>query len=189
VAGLVTAAAVGYVFGRTLEVQIRYAGTVLQFAGIFQVAWGVHEMRREYGQPGIFSVMSIRLAAIIGSFRPPHHPVVVGTGSITFGAPTVQGYGRALGGTINQRLQAIETEIDNLRRELHERARGWEDALAAVRMDLTKETQDRIAATEEINRKLEDVAVGGLHLEIVGLLWLLLATLATSLPGEIAALF
>jgi len=36
-------------------------------------------------------------------------------------------------------------------------------------------------------RKIEEVAIGGLHLEVVGLIWLLVGVTAASIPDVIAA--
>ena len=54
--------------------------------------------------------------------------------------------------------------------------------------DLPKEREERRQADEEIARQIEGLAVGGLHLEAVGLFWLTLGLLAANLPDEIARL-
>jgi hypothetical protein len=54
---------------------------------------------------------------------------------------------------------------------------------------LAKEKQERAAANADISRKLDMVAVGGLHIQMMGLWWLLVATFVTSIPDEIATLF
>jgi hypothetical protein len=44
----------------------------------------------------------------------------------------------------------------------------------------------RIGAHTEIKSKLDNLAIGGLHLEVIGLWWLLFATITTSVPDGVA---
>jgi hypothetical protein len=132
--------------------------------------------------------MRDRLAAIAQSLKPRHHRISVGTGHIALGGATVRAYGRVRG-AIEQRLDGLENEIDAMRKEVDQRARESESKIAEVLAELAKEKQERAAATADISRRLDMVAVGGLHMEVIGLWWLLFATFATSIPEEIAKLF
>jgi hypothetical protein len=58
--------------------------------------------------------------------------------------------------------------------------------IGTVRDDVQRETQERQAAEQRTFRQIEEVAIGGLHLEIVGLVWLFFGVLGTSIPDEIA---
>ncbi len=51
---------------------------------------------------------------------------------------------------------------------------------------LSKETQERIEEHAEIRRKLDNLAVGGLHLDVIRLWWLVFATIATSVPDGVS---
>ncbi len=55
-----------------------------------------------------------------------------------------------------------------------------------MRGDLSKETQARVAAHAEVTRKLSNVAVDDNYLDIFGLWWLVIATVATSIPEGVA---
>ena len=61
-----------------------------------------------------------------------------------------------------------------------------EDQLTEVRGELATERRERTDADVDVTRKLENVAVGGLYLEVIGLGWLLAATIATSVPDGVA---
>ncbi len=55
-----------------------------------------------------------------------------------------------------------------------------------MKTGVQREAAARQLADREIDKKIEEFAVGGLHLEFVGVLWLLLGTLGTSVPDETA---
>ena len=94
-------------------------------------------------------------------------------------------FGR-VGGSIEQRLAGLEREIDALRKDAQEREKKFDDKLSEVHADLSKEKQERAEAHAEIKRKLDNLAVGGLHLDVIGLWWLAFATIATCVPDGVA---
>ena len=79
--------------------------------------------------------------------------------------------------------------LDGLRREAENIRSDLEKSIVELRQRLHQESRERSEADAEFQRRLADVAVGGLHLEVIGLFWLLLATVATSIPEELGALF
>jgi uncharacterized protein YeaO (DUF488 family) len=165
--------------------QVRYFGTWLQLFGIVLVAQGVRDLRRQFRRPTVFAAMRARVHAILNSFKAQHHAALTGVGAIGLAGSATLAYGR-VGGTIEQRLDGLEREIDALRKEAQERENKFEDHLSEVRAELSQEKQERAKAHADIESKLENVAVGGLHLDVIGLWWLILATIATSVPDELA---
>ena len=92
-------------------------------------------------------------------------------------------------GTIEQRLDGLEREIDDIRKQADERERQKLGRITEMRYTLWKKSHERQDAHADIIKRLNDVAVCGLHLEVVGLSWLVFATVATCIPDEIAAWF
>jgi hypothetical protein len=178
----------GRLLNRDAADQVRYFGTWLQLFGIVLVAQGVRELRREFNRPTVFAAMLARTHAILQSFRAQHHVAITGVAAIGLAGSTALAYGR-VGGTIEQRLDGLENEIDALRKDRQEREKNFQDKLSELRGELSKDKQERIEAHAEIGRKLDNVAVGGLHLDVIGLWWLLFATVATSVPGGLAWIF
>jgi hypothetical protein len=165
--------------------QVRYFGTWLQLFGILLVAQGVSELRREFKRPTVVAWMRSRFAAIVQSFKRPDHTLFAGSGSITISgsdATLTVGRGRV---TTDERLDPLEREIDHLQRQADEHERKVESKLSEVRAELSKEAQQRIEAHARTNAKLDGLAVGGLHLDVIGLWWLLFATVATSVPDGV----
>jgi hypothetical protein len=52
--------------------------------------------------------------------------------------------------------------------------------------DLASERADRERGDQLINKQLEEFSVGGLHLESMGLIWILLGIIFATAPEEIA---
>ena len=91
------------------------------------------------------------------------------------------------GAELEERVSVLEEELNHLRDELDTKIQGVRSDLGGtITEGLEQERQDRQTADEETKRIIKNVAIGGLHLEIVGLLWLILGVVVTSIPGEIA---
>jgi len=175
----------GRLLNRGTADQVRYFGTWLQMFGIMLVAKGVRELRREFNRPTVFAAMRARSSAILQSFKARHQVVITGVGAIGLAGSATVAYGR-VHGTIEQRLDGLEREIDALRKGAQEREEKLERKLSELRGELSQEKQERMEAHAEIKRKLDNVAVGGLHLDVIGLWWLVFATIATSVPDGVA---
>jgi len=178
----------GQWLNRGVADQVRYFGTWLQLFGILLVAQGARELRREFNRPTVFAAMCARFNAIVQSFRSSDRTAAItGVVGIAMSGSAVAGYGRVRG-TTEQRLDGLERELDALRNDLQDRERKIKEQLSTVRRELLEEKQERSQAHDTINRKLDHLAVGGLHLDVIGLWWLLFATIATSVPDGLASL-
>jgi hypothetical protein len=62
------------------------------------------------------------------------------------------------------------------------------DNLSRVETLVHIESNNRQTGDANISKLLEGFAVGGIHLELVGLAWLLLGMFGTSIPKELADL-
>ena len=91
------------------------------------------------------------------------------------------------GATLDERVSILEENLKLLRDELDSRLQGVRQELGTVKESIERESQERRVADEKTARKIEEVAIGGLHLEVVGLVWLLLGVTAASIPDVIAA--
>jgi hypothetical protein len=145
VAGLLAVVA-GRLLNRGAVDQVRYFGTWLQLFGIVLVAQGVRELRREFHRPTVLAAMRSRIAAIVQSLRSGNRTVaIMGVGSIGLAGGAAFAYGRVRG-TVEQRLDGLEREIDSIRKDLQERDTKLEQKLAELRGELSKETQERIGS-------------------------------------------
>ena len=56
-----------------------------------------------------------------------------------------------------------------------------------IRAAIEAETHSRLTELIEIRTKLTSLGVGGLHIELVGVAWLVAGVVLATVPGEIAA--
>jgi hypothetical protein len=80
----------------------------------------------------------------------------------------------------------LEENLKLLRDELDTKLQGVRRELGTLKESIDHESQERRVADEKTARKIEEVAIGGLHLEVVGLIWLFLGVTAASIPDVIA---
>ena len=171
--------------------RLRYAALLLQLLGIVVVAIGISETRALFARPS--------LAAITKSWlRDLHHSltrqiVPVGTaheinlaGSIRLSS-SATGTLTSAPSTIDQRLSALEAEVTAIRQHVNERVERVVTDLGHLRRDLVQEAKERNQSTQELRRLIETEAAGSLHLEIMGLFWLLVGTILGSIT-ELASL-
>ncbi len=84
-------------------------------------------------------------------------------------------------GVLEDNFAALDGEVDQLRRGLDKTERDQTNRTDAERLEREK-------ADAEMGRKIEEVAVGGLHLEAIGLTWLFAGVLLATVPDETARL-
>lgn len=179
------------------ETFIRTTGGVLEILGIGIIAWGISDLRRHFGLKPTFSEM---MADWVAFGRATHQRVlqalrrrapksiVTGTGHVTIDGFAVRARGRV--------GSSPEWTVDERIAHLERRLNGVEDALWKTEDDLGRETKQRIEAIaaerqtreadhRQLNDQLEELAVGGIRLETVGLFWLLGGVLLTTWSAEI----
>ena len=125
------------------------------------------------------------------ALRRPKAHIVTGTGALTLGGLRAQARGRVRSGpnaSIEERVVLLERLIDSaedrLDRAEDELQRETEQRVEAI----TSERQAREANEQSVNERLENLAVGGLRLQMVGLLWLFFGITLATWSKEIADL-
>ena len=173
------------------EAAFRYAGLGLQLAGLLLVAWGIRETRKRFGRPSLGeSLRRWFLKLKRAAFPPPGsgsgHPVTVlpGTAEGTF-----TGFPPTVSTTMEERLAALEAKLRGVQLQLTKFRSETTKAAQELRKAVAQETARREQADSGIRTLIEDQSAGGLHLEAMGLVWLLVGTLAGSLSAELALLF
>ena len=92
-------------------------------------------------------------------------------------------------GPLDPRVALLEENLKRLRNELDAKEKKLMENLNTVRGVLEEERAVKGNRSSRLSNQLEEFAVGGLHLEIIGLVWLFPGVLGTSIPDEIAALW
>jgi hypothetical protein len=191
IGGLALAATIGYITSSTPGDGVRFGGTILQIMGLFTVALGLWKTRQLFGRPSLVASLKGYLKRLGRVFQQPKP--VTGSGSITLPAFDIRGEGRfrhglPAGASLDQRVDALEKNLDLLERKFDSKTQNVNKRFAELDERVQRETKERSAADEKVMTQIEEVAVGGLHLESVGLVWLIFGVLGASVPDVIAAL-
>ncbi|HEV8608874.1 MAG TPA: hypothetical protein VGS98_02230 [Thermoanaerobaculia bacterium] len=193
IGGLLVASMIGWlIWWRVRPVtaadSIRYAGTLLELFGLVLVAIGLSDVRRLFGRLSILVKIQGSLSRAGAAIR--SHPIT-GSGAVAIGGAQVSARGRTFhrareGASPEERVSMLEKGLDSALEELDRAVQRVENQFAATRESIQHESRERAADNQRVSQKIEEFAVGGLHLEIVGLSWLILGMIATNLAGEIA---
>ena len=189
VGGVVFAFVASWLLSTTPTDAVRYTGTWLQIFGLSTVAFGLRQMRRIFDRPSFRAAMLNwfrRLAAAFTGPKPISLQALAGAFAMTGGDLRLI-RGVRPGATLEERVSILEENLKLLRDELDTRLQGVRQEVGTVKESIERESQERRSADEKTARKIEEVAIGGLHLEVVGLVWLLLGVTAASIPDVIAA--
>ncbi len=188
--GVALAVIVGLSVSPCRPVALRWGGMLLQMMGLGTVAFGLYDIRRQFGRPPLRESLLAYFRQLLSAFMPPKP--ITATFSATAADTVVAGEGVAdrlvsSGAPLEERISALKADLDRLRGELDTKTRMLRERIDGVRESLNRETEERQVADGSMARKIEDVAVGGLKLEGVGLFWLWLGVLGTSIPDYLAA--
>ena len=167
------------------EREIRITGLILQVGGIGTVAWGIHETRKIFGHPDIFTnfYQWLRRCPVFGRDT---------TGSFHINTPPITMQGRmhssANAGpdaTVEARIEALEENlkyiherIDQTQKEITEKDRAHVQALKQERQIRVKEDQD-------LRGKLEATEIGGLSISAMGAAWLFVGVTMSTVSQEL----
>jgi hypothetical protein len=164
---------------------LRYAGTSLQILGLLSVARGLYDMRQLFPKrkEGWFR----RLGQVFGRPKVVSVEASAGSTALVEGRPRLRS-GAGPGATVEQRLEVLEGNVKQLEGEMDAEIKDVKEQVARVQGGLNRERDERRGADDKTANQIENVAIGGLHLEVVGLLWLVLGVLVTSIPDEAARL-
>ncbi len=177
--------------GFELSDQFRVAGWALQILGISTVAVGLKKTR------DIFDVPSVKEQFVEWVKRFPtvfaRRQTITGTASLSgAGTASVKGYGivgPVPDASIEERLDVLEEKYKHLSQQLIDARNEIKSEAQRLDKAVKQERRARSQADTEIRAQLESFSVGGLHLESMGLAWLLLGITCATLPAEMAELW
>jgi hypothetical protein len=188
--GVLVASLVGCTLSTTTSSAVRYAGTALEILGLGTVAVGLHHTRQLFGQPTVPSRVGQWFGALLRAFRRPD-PTVLEIPAMDLSMvgerPRLRS-GAGAGASLEERLTVLEGNLNQLQGELDADIQAVREAVRRQEEDLRREHEVRRQGDDHTMRQVEGAAIGGLHLELVGLFWLVLGLVGSNLPDEIARL-
>jgi hypothetical protein len=177
-----------WALGADLADSIRYSGTAVQICGLLTIAKGLRDLRRWFRQPPALKRIKDWFAELASALKKPQKTTVTP-------APVVMkvgvGGGRVISkpsgeAGLSERVAYLERELEHLRSEVRPQMKQNRRRIEEVRSELKREGSHRQKDMQSTKQLIEEISIGGLHLEWVGLLWLLLGLIATCLPVELA---
>lgn len=200
------AAAVGFVYlisgspvspSGLLEDQVRVTGLFLELLGIWTIANGLRDRAKHYGKSGPLAPIGDRLRTagkeFASAFLGPPRTVAVG-GSVAATSAFAVGLGKVHkglppGASMEERIARLEGRADELQEQADELERQLEEKHKEMLGALKEERQAREADTAAVRKKVAQVDTGGLHIEWMGVWWLLFGVTLATLSPELAGLW
>lgn len=176
-----------------LSYTFRWWGTLLQVCGIITVAYGLENSRKLFGKPGFLHRLILSFLHLRDIIWKPTKNVniITGEANITLGSSTVTAHATVAPSkdwSIEQRVDFLEKGFS----EMQTRISGLDQKIGEQGSSLKKELESSMSelrdAVQDIHRKLEDAVVGGIHIEAIGLFYLVIGIIFVSIPKELAAL-
>jgi len=174
----------------TTEARIRVTGWILELFGLGTVAWGLEQTRSEFGRPSF-----ITAARAWWNDRPKlRGRTVQAAGHASIGALTGSARGQALyTSPSNQRLEervgALETQFQTMSLRIDQTQVDLSQEVSARKDALAEERDVREKEDATIKRKLESVETGGLHISMIGVVWLTAGLTLSTISDELLSLW
>lgn len=162
---------------------IRLTGLLLQLFGIGTVIWGINETRAFFGHASIVKIVSAWLQ------RFPHFPKKI---TVTMHA-TLPGLLGSMSArivtsckadrTIEERVEAFEKSLALTNEKIDSAKKYLDQKITKTIATIKQEEQTRAAEDLHIHKKIEATSTGGVHISLIGAIWLFVGvTLSTASP-------
>ena len=173
----------------TLSQGLVWAASILQGLGVLQVAWGIHELRVDLGQPTLKSLLwrwCSQAISLVG-YRRSAVVNVTGVGGAVAAAGRVSARGLVVDpASIDSRIKALETQIGWLQADLQAKTAEIHRRIDGVSTEARQENRTLRAESRELRQLLDRLFVGGLDLEVAGLGWILIGQALGTWPDVFA---
>jgi len=160
---------------------------MLQLLGLGVVALGIRSIRKTFALPSLLESLSQQFKRL---FQPARRTVTSEL-TIAWENEELDAFAQlrvSPDAPIADRVTALENNLaavlDRLRKHHDRRSKEF----ALLKADVSAKRAETRADLDHLRNQLEAVTVGGLHLETVGLVWLIVGLILGTLSAEIARL-
>lgn len=170
-----------------LEPRFRWQGMAIQLIGIFCVVIGLGKVRKDFLLPSISRGTLDYFVRSAKIFR--KRPAVnifanAGLGSVT-SVGTAVVFANP-GGSVEERIERLQKEVGVLRSDLNTYDGETKREFANLRTDALTERQARKLGDESGANVLTKTITGDVQLQLVGLFYLVVGVILSSIPQELA---
>jgi len=169
------------------EIQVRLTGLVLQLLGLGTVVYGIRETRKLFGRPSFRQ----SLRGWLSRFPRWRRDVVVGAGAaslvVTAGGAGVHVWTKVdPAAPIEAQLNALTRNVERMNERLTQMQKDSDSELRKHSESLRQERQFREEGDEHLHKRLEAAETGGLHISLIGAIWIFLGLILSTVSPEIA---
>lgn len=188
IAAIVTVAGITMQLPGKLEDRIRYCGVTLELFGILTVVHGIKDKQRLLKETSYFEIFRNWLKR---RYRWGAKPKVISAelfanASATASMNATIWRGPGPDPSLEARVVALEANLKTLR-EIHAETENQLAAEKRQRVEtIDKERQLRESAIRQLQTQLVELGVGNIHVEAVGVFWLLVGMVLSTISAEIA---
>jgi hypothetical protein len=191
-AGIAAVVAVCTLLTDNVQDGARYAGGLLEMLGILLVAREIRGKQRQFGLPGfrqrILEWCGRVMDAALG--RPQVYTAKFeGAGYATLGGRAKMRVGRSPSRPVEERLASIEAELERVLEVIEEQDDRLGRQIASTQRAVDAERIQRVDGQAALKRTVDELAVGGLAFEAVGLVWLLLGLVCATFPDALERIY
>jgi len=90
--------------------------------------------------------------------------------------------------SIEKRVAALERNIESLKADQAEAVQSLRTADDTIRGALKKEVAESRAAEQDLRTKVEGLGADGIHIEAIGVIWIVFGTILSTASSELAKL-
>jgi len=148
------------------------------------------ETRKIFGVSSVREQLSGQLERLASAWKLEKYTLTAESTKFetTLGSPQFS-VSRSADATIEERLDALEEKCQQLNQQLIDARNELKSEARRLGEAVENERQARDEADAQIQEQLEAFSVGGLHLESMGLVWLLVGITFATLSEEIATVW
>ena len=170
--------------------RVRWSGMLFQFAGLAKVVVGLNLSRQVFDQSSLWKAVVQWLGRARYMVVPPkpihaEMNVKAGVGMVAGGAVTVATSG---GASIEDRVAKLEADLQQFEGKLSEIRNDVRELRSETKKRIDQERAERITEDRKIGTRLETATIGGIHLEVAGVVYLFFGIAMAAVPEEAASM-
>lgn len=169
------------------EIHVRLTGLVLQLLGLSTVVYGIRETRKLFGRPSFRQLLREWLSRFPRWRRDAF--IYAGTGAMTLtgGSATARGWHKVdPTAPIETQLDALTRNVEQMNERLIQMQKDGDSELRKHSESLRQERQFREDGDARLHKRLEAAETGGLHISFIGVIWIFLGLILSTVSPEIA---
>jgi hypothetical protein len=175
----------GYALGWSRPVRLNFAGWILETLGLVIVVIGAWLLEQEmHPNPDPTTLRGwLRTNPMI------RRDVTVALSGLSLTMSTGRAYAKVTrkpGTTVDERLAVLEQTLRDLEGQVENIQRTTDAEIDSLKTQLKGEAAARVAATDSLTRRMDEtldkLLVGGISLEMIGVLWIFVGMTITNIP-------